>query len=102
MDITQNHCEKQLKNILVCRLIMSYNEQEFKDNSSGRGVIPHRRYSPRPMETWLNRCDSGTDSIVWMREGVYGIVTMLFFDACTLEGKSFRVFYFYQKERFFL
>lgn len=81
---------------------MSYNEQEFKDNSSGRGVIPHRRYSPRPMETWLNRCDSGTDSIVWMREGVYGIVTMLFFDACTLEGKSFRVFYFYQKERFFL
>ena len=62
MDITQNHCEKQLKNILVCRLIMSYNEQEFKDNSSGRGVIPHRRYSPRPMETWLNRCDSGTDS----------------------------------------
>ena len=68
MDITQNHCEKQLKNILVCRLIMSYNEQEFKDNSSGRGVIPHRRYSPRPMETWLNRCDSGTDSIVWMRE----------------------------------
>lgn len=40
--------------------------------------------------------------IVWMREGVYGIVTMLFFDACTLEGKSFRVFYFYQKERFFL
>lgn len=47
---------------------MSYNEQEFKDNSSGRGVIPHRRYSPRPMETWLNRCDSGTDSIVWMRE----------------------------------
>ena len=37
-----------------------------------------------------------------MREGVYGIVTMLFFDACTLEGKSFRVFYFYQKERFFL
>lgn len=68
MDITQNHCEKQLKNILVCRLIMSYNEQEFKDNSSGRGVTPHRRYSPRPMETWLNRCDSGTDSIVWMRE----------------------------------
>ena len=68
MDITQNHCEKQLNNILVCRLIMSYNEQEFKDNSSGRGVIPHRRYSPRPMETWLNRCDSGTDSIVWMRE----------------------------------
>ena len=65
-------------------------------------MIPHRRYSPRPMETWLNRCDSGTDSIVWMREGVYGIVTMLFFDACTLEGKSFRVFYFYQKERFFL
>ena len=48
MDITQNHCEKQLKNILVCRVIMSYNEQEFKDNSSGRGVIPHRRYSPRP------------------------------------------------------
>ena len=46
--------------------------------------------------------NSGTDSIVWMREGVYGIVTMLFFDACTLEGKSFRVFYFYQKERFFL
>ena len=45
---------------------------------------------------------AGTDSIVWMREGVYGIVTMLFFDACTLEGKSFRVFYFYQKERFFL
>ena len=40
VDITQNHCEKQLKNILVCRLIMSYNEQEFKDNSSGRGVIP--------------------------------------------------------------
>ena len=50
----------------------------------------------------MNRCDSDTDSIVWMREGVYGIVTMLFFDACTLEGKSFRVFYFYQKERFFL
>ena len=70
VDITQNHCEKQLKNILVCRLIMSYNEQEFKDNSSGRGVIPHRRYSPRPMETWLNRCDSGTDSIVWMVEDV--------------------------------
>ena len=91
MDITQNHCEKQLKNILVCRLIMSYNEQEFKDNSSGRGVIPHRRYSPRPMETWLNRCDSGTDSIVWMREGVYGIFVMLFFDAYTLEG-NFRVF----------
>lgn len=50
VDITQNHCEKQLKNILVCRLIMSYNEQEFKDNSSGRGVIPHRRYSPRPAQ----------------------------------------------------
>ena len=56
----------------------------------------------RVRERKLNRCDSGTDSIVWMREGVYGIVTMLFFDACTLEGKSFRVFYFYQKERFFL
>ena len=37
-----------------------------------------------------------------MREGVYGIVTMLFFDACTLEGKSFRVFYFHQKGAFFL
>ena len=34
----------------------------------------------------MNRCDSGTDSIVWMREGVYGIFVMLFFDAYTLEG----------------
>ena len=55
-------------------------------------MIPHRRYSPRPMETWLNRCDPGTDSIVWMREGVYGIFVMLFFDAYTLEGKPFRGF----------
>ena len=58
MDITQNHCEKQLKNILVCRLIMSYNEQEFKDNSSGRGVIPHRRYSPRAVMHDLVRFQS--------------------------------------------
>ena len=39
----------------------------------------------------MNRCDPGTDSIVWMREGVYGIFVMLFFDAYTLEG-NFRVF----------
>ena len=60
------------------------------------------RQRVRDLHLQLNRCESDTDSIVWMREGVYGIVTMLFFDACTLEGKSFRVFYFYQKERFFL
>ena len=66
-------------------------------------MIPHRQYSLQAAPLGCtNRCDPGTDSIVWMREGVYGIVTMLFFDACTLEGKSFRVFYFYQKERFFL
>ena len=46
----------------------------------------------------MNRCNSGTDSIVWMREGVYGIVMMLLCDACTLEGKFFRVFYFFVKE----
>ena len=38
------------------------------------------------------RCDSEADSIVWMREGVYGIFVMLFFDAYTLEGKPFRGF----------
>ena len=48
----------------------------------------------------MNRCDSGTDSIVWMREGVYGIFVMLFFDAYTLEG-NFRVFII-EKERFFM
>ena len=42
--------------------------------SSGRGEIPHRRYSPRAsLRVSMNRCDSDTDSIVWMREGVYGI-----------------------------
>ena len=40
----------------------------------------------------MNRCDPGTDSIVWMREGVYSIFVMLFFDAYTLEGKPFRGF----------
>ena len=46
----------------------------------------------------MNRCNSDTDSIVWMREGVYGIFVMLFFDAYTLEG-NFRVFTI-EKERF--
>ena len=47
-----------------------------KENSSGQGAIPYRRYSPRPAkaadlvtslstETGKN---SKTDSIVWMRE----------------------------------
>ena len=39
-----------------------------------------------PAEFWAeangfgrrNRCDSGTDSIVWMREGVYGILRCSF------------------------
>ena len=29
--------------------------------------------------TGRNRCNSDTDSIVWMREGVYSIIVMLFF-----------------------
>ena len=56
-------------------------------------MIPHRQYSLQAAP-WgcTNRCDPGTDSIVWMREGVYGIFVMLFFDAYTLEGKPFRGF----------
>ena len=34
--------------------------------SSGQGEIPDRRYSPRTSFTGPNRCDSDTDSIVWM------------------------------------
>ena len=41
--------------------------------SSGSGASPNRRYSPRPARcaaepVTLIREDSGTDSIVWMRE----------------------------------
>lgn len=37
--------------------------------SSGRGAIPHRRYSPRPSaKRKPNRWNSGADSKVWMRE----------------------------------
>ena len=38
--------------------------------SSGQGVIPDRRYSPRTLwrTIW---CNSKTDSIVWMKEDVY-------------------------------
>ncbi len=37
-------------------------------NSSGQGAIPYWRYSPRPGVSQLNRCNSDTNSIVWMRE----------------------------------
>ena len=47
-----------------------------------------------------NRRDSGTDSIVWMREGVYGIFVMLFFDACTLGDNRFQGCYTIEKELF--
>ncbi len=36
-------------------------------NSSGQGVIPDRRYSPLGLLA-MNRCNSGTDSKVWMEE----------------------------------
>ena len=50
----------------------------------------------------MNRRDSGTDSIVWMREGVYGIIVMLFFDACTLGDNRFQGCYTIKKESFFM
>ena len=50
----------------------------------------------------MNRRDSGTDSIVWMREGVYGIFVMLFFDACTLGDNRFQGCYTIEKELFFM
>ena len=62
----QNASVTELSLVIIKRA--RYNELIKKKISSGQGVIPYRRYSPRPMETWLNRCDSGTDSIVWMRE----------------------------------
>ena len=36
-------------------------------SSSGQGAIPYRRYSPRTPLAPI-RCNSGTDSIVWMKE----------------------------------
>ena len=59
------------------------------------GIVRERREPQR-----MNRCDSGTDSIVWMREGVYGIFVMLFFDAYTLEGNFPGVYH--QEGVFFL
>ena len=39
--------------------------------SSGRGEIPHWRYSPRPNAVRsLTRCNSGTNGIVRMEEDV--------------------------------
>ena len=52
------------------------------------------------METWLNRCDSGTDSIVWMREGVYGILRCSFLMRTPWKA-IFRVFII-KKECFFM
>ena len=64
-------------------------------------MIPHRQYSLQAAPRGCtNRCDSGTDSIVWMREGVYGIFVMLFFDACTLGDNRFQGCYTIEKELF--
>ena len=53
---------------------------------------------------WINCLRGGvkfpTDSIVWMREGVYGIFVMLFFDACTLGDNRFQGCYTIEKELF--
>lgn len=38
--------------------------------SSGQGVIPDRRYSPRTLRRTI-WCNSKTDSIVWMKEDIY-------------------------------
>ena len=37
--------QKPLKNIVKCAIIPN----RIKENSSGQGVNPYRRYSPRPM-----------------------------------------------------
>ena len=37
------------KKSLALITLKRYNNEEKYNNSSGRGVIPHRRYSPRPV-----------------------------------------------------
>ena len=45
-----------------------YNNLQLNNEPLGRGVIPHRQYSLRAFRG-TNWCDSGTDSIVWMKKG---------------------------------
>ena len=59
--------------------------------SSGQGEIPDRRYSPQARKR-RNRCDSGTDSIVWMEEDFDAGTPA--FNGVHLEGMAFQVFTF--------
>jgi hypothetical protein len=49
-------------------IIKLYNKENKKYISSGQGVNPYRRYSPRALVKQI-RCNSEADSIVWMKEG---------------------------------
>ncbi len=48
--------------------------------SSGQGEIPDRRYSPRAI-FGMNRCNSDTDSRVWMEEDGF------YLRSCCVDGK---------------
>ena len=80
-------------------------QHKWNSNSSGSGVIPNRRYSPRPVVSYtvqqLIWWDSRTDSKVWMREGLCSIIWMIIDP-----GIWCRVFYLHSlrtfREEFFL
>ena len=86
-----------------CRLLYHTDEHNWIICLRGGAKFPTGGDSPRASLTASrNRRNSGTDSIVWMREGVYGIFVMLFFDACTLGDKRFQECYTIEKESFFM
>jgi len=86
-----------------CRLLYHTDEHNWIICLRGGAKFPTGGDSPRASLTASrNRRNSGTDSIVWMREGVYGIFVMLFFDACTLGDKRFQGCYTIEKESFFM
>ena len=86
-----------------CRLLYHTDEHNWIICLRGGAKFPTGGDSPRASLTASrNRRNSGTDSIVWMREGVYGIFVMLFFDACTLGDKRFQGCYTIERESFFM
>ena len=86
-----------------CHLLYHTDEHNWIICLRGGAKFPTGGDSPRASLTASrNRRNSGTDSIVWMREGVYGIFVMLFFDACTLGDKRFQGCYTIERESFFM
>ena len=61
--------------------------------SSGQGEIPDRQYSLQAQRRRI-RCDSGTDSIVWIKEGVLnrlGLLRLLTLCPCPAALRTFSI-----------